>query len=370
MNNYKQLSDIDTPALIIDETKMMRNLEEMQAFANANNIKLRPHVKTHKIPEIARIQLSLGAAGIAASKIAEAEVFADAGIDDIQIANLIVGRQKYRRLLALKRKVRRLTCCVESEIVIREMDKFFSDENEEMEVFIKIDVGFGRCGLSEKADILSLAQKIGQSRSIRLAGILTHAGQAYAADSKDKLNEIALHEIEKMNSVAKILISNGIRVDEISVGSTPTARSAHSINGPTELRAGNYVFYDMIQVMLGAVDIERCAQRVLATVVGVYPDGRAVIDAGSKALGLDMGGHGNATLNSHGYINDHSRIVRLSEEHGVINYSKPAQFLIADRIEIIPNHACAVQNLYDRAYLVKDNKIIKELAVAARGKSQ
>lgn len=370
MNNYRQKIDIETPSLIIYQDKMMKNIKEMQKLAINNNINLRPHVKTHKIPEIAQLQTKYGAVGIAASKISEAEVFAENGIEDIQIANLIVGRQKYKRLSFLKKKLKRLTCCVDSSKAIKEMNEFFAERNEKMEVFIKIDVGFNRCGVEKIDDIIKLCKMIESSDGLELAGVLTHAGQAYACKSIEEIQKIGYHEANHMNEIAAKIRSAGVKINEISIGSTPTAKFAANIVGSNELRVGNYVFYDMIQVMLGVIDIERCAQRVLSTVVGVYSDGRAVIDAGSKALGLDMGGHGNETLDSHGYISDDIKIVRLSEEHGVLELNNNAKLEIGQKIEIIPNHACAVENLFDRAYLVDDEKVIEEYFIAARGKSQ
>jgi D-serine deaminase-like pyridoxal phosphate-dependent protein len=166
------------------------------------------------------------------------------------------------------------------------------------------------------------------------------------------------------------LRKEGIEINEISIGSTPGAEYSSTIDGVTELRAGNYVFYDMIQVGLGVVGIEDCSLSVLASVVSTPAEGRAVIDAGSKSLGLDRGAHSVIQTKGYGYIyGKNAEIVRLSEEHGIISHCG-GTFQIGEKIRIIPNHACAVSNLYDYAHLVDGVNYIGKVAIEARGKSQ
>jgi D-serine deaminase-like pyridoxal phosphate-dependent protein len=196
----------------------------------------------------------------------------------------------------------------------------------------------------------------------------------YAATSREEVTKIGREEGEVMVKVAKELRKAGFDIEVVSVGSTPTAKIAGSIEGVTEIRPGNYVFYDAIQVALGVVPLERCALRVLTTIVCKYskPYARLIIDAGSKALTLDRGAHGLSLLQGYGVIAgyEHSMLVeRLSEEHGVVKIlAKDADLNVGDKIEIVPNHACGVVNQFDVAYGVKNGKVVKPFRIEARGK--
>ncbi len=360
--------DIDTPALVIEKSIMDNNLATMQGIADKLKVKLRPHIKTHKTPELAKKQIELGAVGIAVAKLGEAEIMADNGIKNVQIANIIVGEHKIRRLIDLHKRLDFVSCCVDSIENVHMIDKLFSEKDRIIDLYLEIDVGFGRSGIKDFDKALWLAKEISQMKGVRLKGILTHAGQAYSASSQEEIKEIGLVEGTIMVNLAKFLKSNGIVIEEISVGSTPTAEYSAGVNGVTEIRPGNYIFHDMIQVSLGVTDISNCALSVISTVISKPSDERVIIDAGSKSLGLDKGAHGNEKLTGHGFIiNKNAVIGRLSEEHGFVFHTNE-HFSIGERIRIIPNHACAIMNLYDYVFLVDNNKIIAEYKIAARGK--
>ena len=361
-----QYPSIDTPALLIEQAILEQNLARMQGLVTAHQIALRPHIKTHKMPGLARRQLALGAVGIAVAKLSEAEVMARHGIADIQIANQIIGPHKIGRLRDLARSVR-LSCAVDHPRQVRDISTAFEQEARPVDLLIEIDTGLHRCGLTNLHEVTQLARVIQQSPGVRFAGLMTHAGHAYAATDRDQLRLIARQEGEQLVSLATGLRAVGIEVDTVSVGSTPTAGEVIKVPGITELRVGNYIFNDMIQVGLGVAEVSDCALTVLASVISTPSADRVVIDAGSKALSLDRGAHGRTTVTGYGRILGKQAILdRLSEEHGVITH-RGEPFTIGERVRIIPNHACATVNLYDRAYLVSNVDVIEELRIEARG---
>ncbi|MBD3403465.1 hypothetical protein GF420_11255, partial [candidate division GN15 bacterium] len=218
-------------------------------------------------------------------------------------------------------------------------------------------------------DVLTLAQTIRDLPSVQFRGLMTHAGHAYGASSDHELAGIGRAEGEQLLTLAEHLCEQGVSVATISVGSTPTARHVVAVTGITELRVGNYIFNDMMQVALGSAEIDQCALTVLATVISMPTNDRAVIDAGSKALGLDRGAHGKENIRGFGTVVGRDMVIsRLSEEHGVIEL--PGHGLaLGERVRIIPNHACPVVNLYDRAYLVDGEAVVESLPISARRRS-
>jgi len=363
----KLIDDISTPAVLIERSIMEKNLLAMKSLAEKAGVELRVHVKTHKIPELAKMQIKYGACGIAVAKLGEAEVMADAGIKDIQIANIIVGRDKIRRLIKLNR-VCKLAVAVDSLNNASELSFAFRNEKRPLNILIKINSGLNRCGFDSFDVLLHFVEKTDKLKVLNIIGLMTHAGHAYGADNLSEIREIGLSEGKILVDYANRLESYGYTIDEISVGSTPTAKYCSQVTGVTELRVGNYIFNDLTQVSLGIVQQNQCALSVLATVISVPSRSRVILDAGSKALALDKGAHGSNRLQGHGLIiGTGDRITRLSEEHGIIDHPK-GKYKIGDRVRIIPNHACTVMNLFDEAYFVDGRKIIRKYKIAARGK--
>ncbi|PWB68172.1 alanine racemase [candidate division GN15 bacterium] len=358
--------EIETPALLIEQAILNRNIETMQRLADSHHVKLRPHIKTHKSAVIAGMQLVAGACGIAVAKLSEAEIMARHGIHDIQVANQVTGASRIRRLLALADSTA-ITCCIDSAANAHELSAAFSVRGRRLAVFIEIDTGLHRCGLSDPDQIVKLGRVIDECEGLALVGIMTHAGHAYAAADINAVGNIGRSEGETMVRLAEVLRRSGLRIEQISVGSTPTARHAVVVPGITELRVGNYAFNDMIQVSLGVATRDQCALTVLSTVISVPADNRAVIDAGSKSLTTEQGAHGNAKLAGYGRVCDRAiTLTRLSEEHGVIE-PRGIDVSIGSRIRIIPNHACATVNLYDHAYLVDGDRVLQQIPIDARG---
>ncbi|MFZ5980813.1 MAG: alanine racemase [Candidatus Zixiibacteriota bacterium] len=362
-----RVNELDTPALLIEKNILEQNINRMQQTADRYGVSLRPHIKAHKMPFIALRQIKAGAVGVAAAKLGEVEVMVDYDVADILVANEIIGRRKIERLYKLSRKAR-LSCAVDALENAREISEYFVSKNHRIDVLIEVDSGLHRCGLSSFDDIVTLARGLRQLQGIRCRGIVTHAGHAYAAKTAAEVAAIGEQEGRLMVDIAVRLRRLGFEPEVVSVGSTPTAPFAVQIPGVTELRPGNYVFNDMIQVALGVAPVEACALTVLASVISLPAPGRAVIDAGSKVLSLDRGAHGNELVSGYGrIIGKNARLERLSEEHGIVSYENE-QFTLGEKIRIIPNHACPVVNLFNYACLVDRQHIEDVVEIEGRGK--
>lgn len=357
------IAELETPCVLIDLDRLERNVARMADAARAAGVALRPHGKTHKLPEVARLQRAAGARGLTLAKVGEAEVFAEHGFDDIFLAYPIVGADKARRLLRLAERIR-VAVGADSLEGARTLGDVFAAAGRRLEVLLKVDVGARRVGVPpERAR--DTAVRLAALPGLALRGVFTHAGQSYHCDAAEALRDVGLHEAEALCGAAAELRRAGLPCDVVSVGSTPTA--LHSMRaGVTETRPGTYVYYDATQASLGACRLEDCALTVLATVVSVPAPERAVVDAGSKSLTSDPlrpqpGGHG-------WIAGRQSRVQRLSEEHGVIETAAGEAFRVGERVQIVPNHACPVSNLFDRVFAVRGERVEAVWPVAARGR--
>lgn len=366
-------SDLDTPALLIDKHKLIKNIQQMSKLAKDSGVQLRPHIKTHKMPFIANLQMEYGAIGITASKVSEALVFADSGFKNIRIANIICGQKKLESLLELHKKCDHLSVCVDSCENVLELAHFFYSNNSQIDVLIEINVGMDRSGLEKNIDILRLAKQIVDLQGIELIGILTHAGQSYNAKNLEEIKKIGKWEGERMVEIAEMLRSNSIHIDIVSVGSTPTVPYSAKVKGVTEIRPGNYVFFDIIQNSLRSCGINDCSLSILSKVISKPSENRYVVDAGKKSLSADGAVFRNDKTPSYGYIIETGgRLNRLSEEHGIVihdsNTNINSNINIGDLVRIIPCHACTAANQFDQAYLCNEEKIEEVIEIAARGK--
>jgi D-serine deaminase-like pyridoxal phosphate-dependent protein len=357
-----------TPAVLIDRWRALRNLDRMQAEANAHGIRLRPHSKTHKSPLVARWQLERGAVGICCAKLGEAEVFADAGITDIRLPYPL-SPANADRVAALSNRTH-LSFIVDHPAVARQWSEALVRRAKQIDVLVKVDVGFHRCGIDPSAtDALTMIRGVAALPGVRLKGLLSHAGHAYHAHSEDELRSMAEHESMAMRALASRCREVGVTIEEISAGATPPARFSIQQQGFTEYRPGNYVYFDRTQVALGAATIDDCALTVLATVVSKPAPDRVILDSGSKTLTND-GARGFTPAPGYGLVIDHPNLLieRLSEEHATVRVEGGSTRLEpGDRVRIIPNHSCVVSNLVDQAWLV-DGPNAEALPIAARGK--
>jgi D-serine deaminase-like pyridoxal phosphate-dependent protein len=356
----------------------MNNVARGQALASAAGARLRPHAKTHKSPLVARWQMDAGAVGICCAKVGEAEVFVDAGIKDIRLP-YPVNPVNAPRLMALMDRAA-ISIIVDHPDVVRGWSDAMRRAGRTLDVLIKVDVGFHRCGIDPHADPLAFIQAAAALPGLRLRGLLSHAGHAYHAASEDQLRTVAKEEAETLAELRDQAARSGIALDEVSVGATPTLRFSAEQRGVTELRPGNYVYFDRTQVALGAAALDDCALTVMATVVSKHP-GRIILDCGSKTLSNDQargisaaGGYG-AILAGESDALDYAReidealtIERLSEEHATVRVTGATRLEPGDRVRVVPNHSCVVSNLVDVVRLVDGDEVIDTLPVAARGR--
>ncbi len=355
------VEDLSTPAVVVDLDVLERNVARMADRAREAGVKLRPHAKTHKVPEIGRLQLAAGAMGISVAKTSEAEVFVAAGFDDLFVAFPVVGDDKAGRLLALSDRAR-LAVGVDSIEGARMLGASFAAGGRRLDVMLKVDVGLHRVGVDPK-EAGDFARRMAALPGLRLRGLFTHAGHAYGGETPEAVAEVGRSEGGILAAVAAGLADLGPL--EVSVGSTPTARHAMRMAGVTECRPGNYVYHDGSQVALGTCGPEDCALTVVATVVSVPAPGRAVLDAGSKTLSSDpLRPHANGFGQ---VLGSASRISRLSEEHGVVDVAPGDAFRVGQRVLVLPNHACVVSNLHDVVHGVRAGRIEARFRVAARG---
>jgi len=373
-----QLADLPTPQVLIDRARLLRNIDYAQQLASSAGLKLRPHAKTHKSPVVAKWQIERGAAGICCAKVGEAEVFAASGIDDIRLP-YPVNPSNAPRLLALMDHAR-ISIIVDHLAVARGWSDAMQRAGRTLDVLVKVDVGFHRCGIDPDGNALGFVQAIASMRGLRLRGLLSHAGHGYHATSEQELCDVAQREAETLIGLRDKAMSSGIALDEISVGATPTLRFSARQRGLTELRPGNYVYFDRTQVALGAASLDDCALTVLATVVSKHTEhpGRIILDCGSKTLTNDqargiskVAGYG-AVLAGDGeaprQVDESLAIERLSEEHATVRMIGQTALEPGDRVRVVPNHSCVVSNLVDAVLLVDGDRVIDTLRVAARGK--
>lgn len=359
--------NVETPALLLNVAQLERNIENIIRFSEENGVQYRPHIKTHKSIEIAKLQMKYGAIGITVAKVGEAEVMAEGGIDNILIAYPIANEAKIDRIKQLRTKAH-IIVAVDSVEQAKMLATRFTEENP-LHVWIKVNSGLNRVGVEPNEEVVTLAKSIKETGSLYLDGIFTHAGQAYGAATTEELEEIGRKEAETVLESVRLCEEVGITIRHRSIGSTPTYRIAGAVDGITEIRPGNAVFFDMVQVGLGVATKEECALTVKTSVVSVKED-RVVLDAGSKTLALDRGAHGNDSIQGHGYIKEHPSLVieRLSEEHGVVPLHKEMDISLNDVWTVIPNHTCVVANLFDTYTLHRDGTLIGTWPVDARGK--
>lgn len=360
-----RVTELDTPSLLVDVLRLKANLERMAQYARAADLKLRPHVKTHKTREIAKLQLEHGAVGITVAKVSEAEAMADAGVEDIFIANQIVGPQKIERLIALAKRAK-ISVGVDSMEVAVPLSMGFVQEGMRLPVLIEVELGLGRCGVKPD-DAVTLAKQLNTLGGLNLVGVFGYAGHVYTARNQNEVAGLAAYEARSLGMVGQRVRAMA-QVDlRVSGGSTPTASHYHAECGLTEIRPGSYVFNDRTQLAKWSAQPADCALSVLATVISTPEPGRAVLDAGSKALGADQ----PAELTGFGILKeDHNAVVvRVNEEHGFLDLTNASiKLRVGDKVEVIPNHCCGTTNLHDEIVAVRAGEVLEMWPIAARGR--
>lgn len=353
------IDTLDTPAAVVDVTRMQRNIQRMQAQADRLGVRLRPHVKTSKCAAVVEAQIAAGAQGITVSTLKEAQAFFQQGIIDILYA-VAMAPGKLTQALALRRAGCGLTIITDSVAGAKAITEFGRAQSESFEVFIEIDSDHHRSGVRSDDPVLVEIARILHTGGAVLKGVMTHAGESYSLNTLEALQAIAELERSECVKAAEAIRSAGLPCPEVSVGSTPTALSAVHLEGVTELRAGVYVFFDLVMHNVGVCRLDELALSVLTTVIGHQAEkGWIITDSGWMAMSRDRGTQSQASdygyglvCNSAGELIEGLQLRSANQEHGVASFEKGQQvdierrFPIGTRLRVLPNHACATGAQY------------------------
>jgi D-serine deaminase-like pyridoxal phosphate-dependent protein len=347
-------AEFGTPAVVIDLDRVERNIARVQGLCDAAGVANRPHIKTHKIPALAHMQIDAGARGITCQKLGEAEVMADGGIDDILVSYNLIGDARAARLGALARSID-IKVCADNPVTLETYAKAGEIAGRPVKVVIECDTGRQRAGVETAAEAVELVRLIKASPHLQFAGLLFYPTETSWPETQ-KFHDAAVAGIRAM----------GLEAEIISTGGTPNLRNLGGLKGATEHRSGTYIFNDRMMLAAGAASLDDCALNVFATVVSRAGPDRGILDSGSKTLTSDTGG-----LDGHGLILEHpeARIKGFAEEHGFLDLTKcNARPKVGDVVRVIPNHVCVVVNMVDRLIAVRNNEIVDVMPVLARGK--
>jgi D-serine deaminase-like pyridoxal phosphate-dependent protein len=355
------MRELKTPSLVLDLTRVERNAKRMSEKALATDVRLRPHIKTHKCIEVARIQTAGHDGAITVSTLAEARAFAKHEFTDITYA-VPIERGKFDDAIEILNSGVKLNLLTDDAETVKALDA----TGAKFDVFLKIDCGTHRVGVEPNAEqALTIPRLIADSSNLRFAGILTHAGHSYDVDSREAIRRVANHERDVMVSLSGVLRADGIGVPTVSVGSTPTMSTIDDLTGVDEIRPGNYIFFDNFQATLGSCSFEDTALTVLAAVIH-KGNGRLVIDAGAIALSKDRGPVGIDPGCGYGRVLDIDgnetgmRVTGLSQEHGEISASDDAfeRFKVGDRVRVLANHSCLTAAQHSHYNVIENGEIV------------
>jgi D-serine deaminase-like pyridoxal phosphate-dependent protein len=362
------VSEIDTPALLIDLDIMERNLSRVATYAKENGLRLRPHTKTHKSPHVGRLQLASGAVGLTVAKVGEAEVMLAAEPKDLLVAYPVIGRQKLARLMPVARATK-VTVALDSLFAARQISDAARAEGVDIGILAEFDAGFGRVGVTPGEPLLTLVQSIRRLPHITFEGLTFYPGHIKNTE------EGGLEELKAVAAIVDSVLADfrraGVEVGVVSGGSTPTLFHSHLVGGLNEIRPGTYVYNDLSTVRSGACTLEDCAATLLCTVVSTARPGQMIVDGGSKTFSSDRL-PGTAEM-IFGHVADApgARFFRMNEEHGYVDVSRAErEFLVGDRVRIVPNHVCAAVNLHDQVYGIRGDSVETTWKVEGRGKLQ
>jgi D-serine deaminase-like pyridoxal phosphate-dependent protein len=347
------IADLDTPAVTVHLDVMENNIRRVHGHLARHGIANRPHIKTHKIPAIGKLQMQAGATGITCQKLGEVEVFADAGVaSDVLLTFNILGREKSERLMALSRRLARLAVVLDNEVVARGLSEAAAVHGAEVPFLVECDTGFGRNGVQSPAAALDLARTAMKLGHLRFEGLMTFPNR------QPETGQFLTRALELFGQA-------GIPVPVVSGGGTPAVFRVQELPMLTEHRAGTYIYNDVMVVASGTATWDDCAMRVRATVVSRPTDTRAVIDAGTKVLTSDQ-----YTVKGYGHLMEYpeATVTGLSEEHGIVDLSACRERpKIGDVVSVVPNHCCVVSNMVDEVYGVRAGAVEVVWPVAARG---
>ncbi len=344
-----------TPVAVIDMERVERNIARIQATCDEAGIANRPHIKTHKSPVLAKLQVAAGARGITCQKLGEAEVMAEAGIDDILISYNLLGEEKMARLGALQARAN-MTVAADNPVVVASLTLAAAASGRPLSVVVECDTGRKRAGVETPVEAVALAREIASTKGLIFAGFMLYPTESGWAEAQTFYDE-ALAGVRSL----------GLDAAMVSTGGTPNLKNIGKLKGATEHRPGTYIYNDRMQVAAGVASWDDCALNIYSTVVSRAGADRGILDAGSKTLTSDTGGG----LDGHGLILEHpeARIARFAEEHGFLDLTRSnTRPAVGNVVRIVPNHVCVVVNMMDEVVMVRGDEIVGTLPVAARGK--
>jgi D-serine deaminase-like pyridoxal phosphate-dependent protein len=340
----------------------------MADYCRSKNLRLRPHTKSHKIPELAKRQLAHAAHGITVAKIGEADVMLHAGITDILIAYPIVGTGKAEKLAELATRAD-ITVALDSPEAAQAISAEANAKNARVGVLVELDVGFHRCGVSNEDEVLTLARKISDLPGLEFKGLMFFPGHLQVLEKERAKLRTGVNDFLE-RAQAKLQAAD-LPVTIVSGGSTPTAREGHLFSGVNEIRPGMYIFNDRNMMGIGIATLDDCALSVITTVVSTSVPGRAIIDAGSKTLSSDRHLAGDERGFGMVKTDPDAELEQLSEEHGHLNIKRsPLSYRVGERLAIIPNHVCSTVNMHNQIYGVRGERVEAVWQVTGRGKVQ
>ena len=354
------VQEIDTPALVIDLDVMEGNISRMAGYFKGIDANLRPHIKTHKCPIIARKQVEAGGRGITCSKLGEVEVMIQAGFTDILIANEIVGRQKIKRLMDLAAQAD-LTVAVDDAGNIEDLSTAAQAAGIQLKVLVDVNVGMNRCGVDPGEPALALAKKVAASSGLTFMGLMGYEGHVVSIASADERTRKGRESMKLLIETKDLIERSGLAIHVVSSGGSGTYNISGPYPGVTEIQAGSYIFMDAPYQETG---IEfGSALTLLATIVSLHLPDRIITDAGMKTITAEFGFpvvKGSKDL----------EVIGQNEEHGKIRTTTGKSSLkVGDKIELIPSHGCTTINLHDKYYAVRKGNVEAVYPILARGKS-
>jgi D-serine deaminase-like pyridoxal phosphate-dependent protein len=363
----RPVEDLPTPIAVVDLDRLEANIARLARYAREHGIALWPHVKTHKMPPLARMQLAAGAAGLTVAKVGEAEVMAGRGLGPLLLHYPVYGPDAWQRLAEVGAATH-LTVALDSYEAAEPLSAVLAAAGVHAEALVEIDVGLHRTGVESPAAACALAERLDGLAALDVAGISCFPGhlRGPAADVERKLEDVEATLAEALGLFARA----GLRCDRVSGGCTPAMTRTHLTPSVNELRAGTYVFLDRSEVAFdGPLTLDDCALRIHSTVISTAVPGKAVVDAGSKMLSdapyQGPGGEGRGAVIDHLDVT----IAATNEEHGICDVTRsPTSWHVGDRIEIIPNHVCTCVNLQDVVCAARTGVVEHVWTVEARGK--
>ena len=364
-----KIDQLTTPSFLVDLAKLEENSKEMADLCKTNGKKLCPMVKTHKSTDIAAMQVSHGADSFLVGTLDEAEKLAQHGHTELVLAYPVAAAENIARVIALAKRAH-VILSFDGIEAAAQFEKLLVQEGITLEYLIIIDSGLHRFGV-QPDQVLTLARALDEFPHLQFKGIATHPGHVYGKSNLTEVEVVAKEEIRALEKASDLLRKAGFVVEIVATGSTPTVPFVAKNKTITTLRPGNYTFYDAIQVALGVVTPERCSLTVLATIIANPSKDLFIMDAGSKCFGLDKGAHGVSLVNGYGIVKGHPELMveGLSEEVGKIRASGNTSLAVGDKIEVIPNHACAAANMTSLLIAHRNGIVERVLSVDARGGS-